>query len=200
MKEKIKGLIMPILGWLGIFLFIIMLLFEALPLLSNNSSLGTFRLMTRQRVLQQRIVKDVLILAYRTSLDDHAEAISELQTVLPVWEQVQKGLQKGDSSLGISPNLPTDVKLLLIQSQPDFAYLDAAAHQVLKNPSPVDLVQLSIILQHDQPYYLTMGQANDLFQEKIVNAAKLYFSIELGIGIVLVSIWVVFQISFRRKS
>lgn len=187
---------MPLLGWLGIFFLVVMLAFEALPLLSNTA-LGTFRLMTRQRVLEQRVVKNVMVLAYRTDQDEHAEAINELQTTLPVWEKVQRGLQDGDTTLGVSPNLPSDIKLLLTQAQPDFVYLDTAAHQVLAHPASVDPVQLSIVLQHDQPYYLAMAQANDLLQERIQNAAKIYFSIELGIGIALMSLWIVFLFSFR---
>src|SRR5690348_13944705 len=113
---------MRVFWGLGILLLLVMLAFEALPLMSNTT-LGTFRLMTRQRVLEQRIVKNVLVLAYRSSPDDHAEAISEHQTTLPIWEKVQNGLRNGDVSQGISPNLPGDIRLLLIQAQPDFVYL-----------------------------------------------------------------------------
>jgi hypothetical protein len=202
MKQKRMIVIMRILGWLGIILLFFTLAFEALPLMSNTT-LGTFRLMTRQRVLQQRIVKNVLILAYQTSSDEHVEAINELQTTLPVWEQVQKGLRLGDASLGISANLPGDIELLLTQAQPDFAYMDAAARQILARPSPVDPVQLAIIQQHDQPYYLTMAQVSDLFQERIQGAAKIYFGIELGMGIALMSIWIAFLLfirSFNKRS
>lgn len=196
MRPTIRKLLVRVLWGLGIFLLLVMLAFEALPLLSNTA-LGTFRLMTRQRVLEQRIVKNVMVLAYRTDQDEHAEAISELQTTLPVWEKVQKGLQDGDPSLSLSPNLPSDLKLLLTQAQPDFVYLDTAAHQILTHPSPVDQAQVLIVLQHDQPYYLTMAQANDLLQERLQNAAKIYFSIELGIGITLMSLWIVFLFSFH---
>lgn len=189
---------MPILGWLGIFLFIISLLFEALPLMKGNA-LNTFHLIARQRVLEQRIVTDVLTLAYRPD-DEHPEALSELQTALPVWEKVQKGLQYGDDSLGISPNLPSNVKFYLIQMQPDFTYMDTAARQVLAHHDPVDPDQLAIVLQHEQPYYLSMAQAVIVFQDDVDSAAKIYFSIELGIGIVLMSMWITFLLSFRSLT
>lgn len=197
MKTKIRGLIMPVLGWLGIFLLIITIAFEALPLLPTSNALVLFRFMARQRAFEERVVKNALILAYRSNPDEQAEAISELQTTLPYWEKVQNGLQNGDASLGISPNLPSEIKLLLIQAQPDFVYLDTAAHQILGHSTPVDLVQLSIILQHDQAYYVTMAQANDLLQQRIQSAANIYFSIELSIGIALMAIWIVFLLLFR---
>jgi hypothetical protein len=202
MKPTILKILMRVLWGLGVFLLIITLAFEAIPLISGTS-VATFRIMARQRVLEQRVVKDVLILAYRSSPEDHAEAISELQTTLPAWENFQNGLRAGDTSLGISPNMPGDVRLLLTQAQPDFTYLDAAAHQVLAHPSPVDLVQLSIILQHDQPYYIAMAQANDLFQERIQDAAKVYFGIEVCMCVASISIWIVLLFlvhSFVKRS
>jgi len=198
MNQKIKRILMPILGWLGIFLFIVSILFEALPLMRGNA-LNTFHLIARQRVFEQRIVTDVLTLAYRPE-EEHPEALSELQTALPVWEKVQNGLQKGDDSLGISPNLPNNVKLYLLQMQPDFSYMDTAARQILAHHDPVDPDQVVIILQHEQSYYLSMAQAVILFQDDIDNAAKIYFSIELGIGIALMSIWIVFLFSFQRSK
>jgi len=189
---------MPTLGWLGVFLFIVSIAFEALPLMHSNA-LGTFHLIARQRVLEQRIVTDVLILAYRPQ-EEHAEALSELQTALPVWERVQKGLMNGDDTLGISPNLPSNIKLYLLQMQPDFSYMDTAARQILAHHSPVDPDQLAIILQHEQPYYLSMAQAVIVFQDDVDNAAKIYFSIELSIGIVLMSMWITFLLSFRSLT
>lgn len=188
---------MRALGGLGIFFFLVMLLFEALPLMPSNT-LDTFHLAARQRVLEEHIVKDILILAYRSSPDERAEAISEMQTALPVWEQVQNGLLHGDQSLGISPHLPGDTKLLLIQAQPDYAYLDAAARHILAHPTPVDQTQLTIVLQHNQGYYISMAQAVNVLQDDIYNVARVYFVIELGIGVLLMAIWIAFLIMTNK--
>jgi hypothetical protein len=154
--------------------------------------------MIRQRSLEERIVKNTLILAYRASPDERAEAINELQNTLPTWEKVQTGLRNGDASLGISPNLPTEVKLLLAKIQPNFASIDTSARKILEHPSSVDPVQINIILQHSQLYYLTMAQASDAFQESILNNARIYFSVELAIGIVLILMWIV--LTFLSRS
>ena len=185
-----------ILGGFGIFLLIISLAFEALPLLPNNT-LNVFSTIALQRTLGQRVAKNALVLAYRTSPDERAEAINELQNVLPYWERVQAGLQNGDSTLGIPAHLPSDVSLVVLQSQPDFAYMDTAAHKVLSRSSPVDAVQISIILQHDNAYFLSMVQVTNLMQQHIQSAAQMYFIIELCIGLGLMIIWIVFILSVK---
>jgi len=198
MKKEIRQFTIGILGWFGIFLLVVSLLFESLPFMPDNT-LNTFHLAARQRVLEEHIVKDVLILAYRPSPDEHAEAISEMQTALPVWEQVQVGLQNGDASLGISPHLSGDVKLMLLQTQPDYTYLDAAARHILAHPSPVDQEQVTIIMQHNQNYYISMAQTVNVFQDDIYNVTRIYFGIELGMGILLIIIWIVFMRSMRKR-
>jgi len=195
MRSKI---IIKALRGLGLFLLLISVVFESLPLIPGSTTLDTFRLMIRQRSLEERIVKNTLILAYRASPDERAEAINELQNTLPTWEKVQTGLRNGDASLGISPNLPTEVKLLLAKIQPNFVSLDTASRKVLDHHSPVDPVQIDIILQHSQLYYLTMAQASDAFQESILNNARIYFSVELAIGIVLILMWIV--LTFLSRS
>lgn len=195
MRSKI---IIKALRGLGLFLLLISVVFESLPLIPGSTTLDTFRLMIRQRSLEERIVKNTLILAYRASPDERAEAINELQNTLPTWEKVQTGLRNGDASLGISPNLPTEVKLLLAKIQPNFASIDTSARKILEHPSSVDPVQINIILQHSQLYYLTMAQASDAFQESILNNARIYFSVELAIGIVLILMWIV--LTFLSRS
>jgi hypothetical protein len=178
-------------------LLLILLSFEALPLMPN-STLNTFHLAARQRVLEEHIVKNILVLAYRPQ-DEHADAISQIQTALPVWEQVENGLQKGDTSLGISPRLPQDMKLMLIQAQPDFVYLDTAARKILAHPSPVDQTELTIVLQHDQGYYIAMAQVVIVLQDDLRGMAIIYFSIELVTGIILMAIWISFLILLNRS-
>jgi hypothetical protein len=185
-----------ILGGFSVFLLIISLAFEALPLLPSNT-LNSFKVISLQRALGQRIAKDALILAYDNSPDERTEAISEMQNVLPYWEKIQNGLQHGDTSLGIPSNLPSDISLIAAQSQPDFTYMDTSAHKILAHPSPVEPVQLSIILQHNNTYFLSMAQITNLMQQHIQSAAQMYFAIELCIGIALMLIWIVFIFSVR---
>ncbi|HEX3640213.1 MAG TPA: hypothetical protein VHV10_02865 [Ktedonobacteraceae bacterium] len=175
------------LGIFGIILIVLSIAFASLPLIPNNT-LGVIRLIARQRTIEQQIVKDVLILDRPAG--NYIQAISELQNSLPAWEQVQIGLQKGDDSLGISPNLPADIKLLILQSLSDFASIDTAARKILAHPSPVDQIQLTIILQHEHGYSLTMFQVSGLFEDHIHGISQIYFGIGTAISIGLLIIWI----------
>jgi hypothetical protein len=184
-------------GIFGIILILFSIGFAALPLIPN-SSLDVIRITVRQRALEERIVKDALTLTYQPS--SRVQAVSELQNTLPVWEQVQNGLMNGDTSLGISPNQPSDTKLLLLQAQSDFVNMDTSARQILAHPSPVDATQLSIILQHEQSYYTTMAHVDSLSEDHILWITRLYFGIGIAISIVLLLIWIRFFRTIARKN
>src|SRR5436853_1355459 len=94
-----------------------------------------------QRTRSQRIVKDVLILAYRSSSQEKAQALNELQTTLPLFQQTQAGLQAGDDSRGLPKRPPQDIQLLLIQSQSDYVSLHSAGKMILAQPQQVDPTQ-----------------------------------------------------------
>lgn len=186
-------------GIFGIILILFLITFTAFPLMPNDT-LGTTRIIARQRTIEQLIVKDVLILAYRNTAD-HAQAVSELQNALPAWEQVERGLQNGDASLGISHNLPPEIHLLLLQAQSDFTSIDTAAHQILAHPSNVDQTQLMIILQHEHAYSITMFQMSDLFEGHIQVISKVYFGFGVAISLGLMAIWVkLFKEILRLKK
>jgi MFS superfamily sulfate permease-like transporter len=187
-----------IMGIFGILLILFFIAFAALPLIPN-STLGVIRIIARQRTIEQLIVKDVLILAYRPT-SEHVQAISELQNSLPVWEKVEAGLQNGDDSLGISPNLPPEVKALILQAQSDFTSIDTAAHQILAHPSQVDQTQLLIILQHERAYSLTLFQVSSLFEDHIHAISQVYFGIGVAISIGLLLIWIRFFRALLRAE
>lgn len=194
--KKLRSL-MRIMGTAGIILVLIIIASDALPIISNTNSISIFHLVARQRALEERLVKDTLLLTYRSSTDE-AEAVSEMQTALPLWEKVQNGLYSGDPSLGMPQRLPSDLKLLIVQAQPDFFYLDSAFHHILAHPNPVDPVQLTIVLQHNQSYYLAMEQVVNNAQDHIQEGAKIYFSIELIIALIALIIALTFLIIADR--
>lgn len=187
-----------ILGVFGVLLILISIGFGVFPLMPNDT-LDVIRLIARQRTLEQLIAKDTLILAYRPT-DDHVQAISELQNTLPAWEKVELGLQNGDASLGISPNLPGNIKLLLLQAQSDFTGIDASAHYILAHPDPVDQTQLSIVLQHERAYSVTMFQVNTLFNDYIQEMSRIYFGIGVAINACLLLIWMSFFKELLKRT
>ncbi len=187
-----------VLGVFGIILLLFLIAFTALPLMPN-STLGVIRIIARQRTIEQLIVKDVLILAYRPT-PEHVQAISELQNALPTWEKVQAAFQHGDAELGISANLPPEVKLLVLQAQSDFTSIDTAAHQILTHSSPVDQTQLLIVLQHERGYSVTMFQVSGLFEDSILFVSRIYFGVGTLISLGLLYIWIRFFRALLKKE
>lgn len=183
-------------GILGFFLFIFIIGFEALPLMPNNT-LNTFKLIGMQRSLGSRIVSSALVLAYQPEAE-HAAALDIIQKSIGPWEQVQAGLYSGAQTQGLSTALPDDVAQLIAQSEPDFASLDGAAHAVLKSPEHINPLQISILVDHRDAYFITMSQVLNLVQQKITTAATVYFLIELVLESILFIGWLLFTIMSYR--
>lgn len=152
-----------------------------------------------QRTLVDRIAKDVFTLAYRPT-SEHAQAVNELQNILPIFEKIQHGLQSGDASLGL-PHRPPDVILqFMITSQPDFAAIDTAARQIIAQPDkPVDKIEVDIIAAHERAYFLVLSQVNTVWQQYIDGAFIQIFAIEEGIVILVVTMLVVNYTFVSRK-
>lgn len=134
-----------------------------------------------QRTRAQAIAKDVLILAYRPTLE-HPQAISELQAVLPRFEQTQTALQSGDASLQLPQHVPDDILLPLSASSSDYIALDTAARLIASHPdAPVDPVEMSIVLSHVTMYSQEMTAVVAAWQTRIDGAFLHLFWWEIGL-------------------
>lgn len=150
---------------LALFLLVVLAAFEIFPALSGNDDLIVTQQANLQLARNEFIAKDVLILAYRP-ITNHSQAINELQTILPMLQQVQAGLRNGDSTLGLPANPPDNVKIALTATQSDYLSITIALKNILLHPdsTTVDPVQLSIILQHERSYTTSMYQVVLLLQ------------------------------------
>lgn len=183
----------------GMILLLGAILLETLPVLPSSvpTTVSIIHRVNQQGSFAERIDKDVLILAYRPEAE-HAQAISELQVTLPVFEKVQAGLQGGDASLNLPMRRPQDVQLLLLQSQSDYIAVDAAAKAILaRTDQPVDQNQIAIIQQHERPYFLAMGIVAKTWEGHIEDNAIGFFWTELWISIFLLLLWIAF-LAFSR--
>jgi hypothetical protein len=96
----------------------------------------------------QRITKDILEMRYK--VDSRAEAVGELETMLPAWEADQARL-----STGLSPA----AKTLLDFTSTDYTDIDDATRKILLNPNkPVDPLQAQIVVDHEWQYYTSSVQ------------------------------------------
>jgi hypothetical protein len=180
----------------GIALLLMLGGFVALPV--NNRDLRVVNQISMQRTRVELIVKDVLILAYRPKVD-HAQAISQLQIVLPGWENTQDGLQTGNRNLGIPANLPDEIASAIDMTTPDYLAIKTAAETILRDKDqPVDPIQMDIILQHERDYLLAMSQVGTLYQQNAEARNVQLYWIKIGLNFALLALAVVFWIIVER--
>ena len=105
---------------------------------SQASDLRVVNLAGRQRMLAQRIVKSITVLATDPNEQTVSQARSELRTSLAEFERVEQGLRLGDAGLGLPGMTGTPVAAMLAQARPEAASLIATGRRVLREgrPSP----------------------------------------------------------------
>lgn len=165
---------------LTIFLLLTTLSFLLLPLSRLADAANKLNNLNLQQARCERITKDVLILAYRSE-GERAQALSELQDTFPLWQQEQ-------NSLAIISD--PQIQLLVLQSDADYTPMAKATQTLLSQlRTPPGLLQVTIILQHDHGYEVTMNQLVTLIDQDIVNNEQQFLLIEsafVGVGLILV--------------
>lgn len=165
-----------------LFLLLLIAGFQAIPLTVSNAQVIQADL---QRTRCELIVKSVLILAYRPTAE-HTQAISDLQVVLPLFEQEQAILVSYHSD---------SIQTYLLQAQPDYLAIIKATQNILaQKDKPVDMVQVNIILDHEQGYFHSMNELLIYGQQRLDARAVQVFSYESGIDALLLLIAVLFWI------
>lgn len=163
---------------------------QFLPLVYNASDV--INQTDLQSTRTQRMTKDALILANSSNnSNEHALAVSELQTTLPAWETQQTTLHLLRNS---------DARVLIAQSQLKYASIDQAVKTLLAHPTgKVDLTQVQIILDNEQGYSSFMSQLAALRQTQI-QANTLNFFIAQTILLALIAVATILLFMFPRQA
>lgn len=170
-----------------LFLLIALACAQILPIFFNEPDLINQTALQSTRV--QRITKDALILAYRSS-SEHSQAISEMQDTLPALETEQVNLRTLTSS---------DTQLLVTQSQPDYAAIDTATRVLLAHPTgTIDFTQVEIIAKHERNYSLIMSQLAALRESKI-QSSNLDFVVSQSVISVLIIVLVILSMPSTKS-
>lgn len=195
-------------AWLSLVSTILILLlmagFLSLPELHTNGY-TILNQVELQRTRVERMAKDAWLIADSPAPVTYAQSVGELQVILPAWEKTQKGLQVGDSTLGLPRRVPSDVLLLIIQSQPDYTVMDSALHRILARPddkSAVLDIQAQIVLDHESKYYYLIGQVYTLWLDRIDGIEDQLYDIELVLiagAIAIVIINFIGMMRWQRK-
>lgn len=172
----------------AILLLIILAGFQALPVFQDNSA-EVVNDAGLQRTRCQIIAKSVYVLAYRPKAE-HAQAVSDLQTTLPLWQQEQENL---------TSSVTSDVLPLLQDARSNYLAIAAATKAILAQPdqSP-DPIQIDIVANSNRDYTRTMNQVNILLvrQAEIRERGLLFF--ESLIDLIVLSLAVVALVRVLR--
>jgi len=144
-----------------------------------------------QRTRSQLLVNSVYTLAYRP-IAEHGQAMRNLQTVLPTFEQGQVFLQA---------NPAADVQNLLQQALNDYLPLIAAIQGIITHSnSMVDPLVVNILVAHERSYLVTMNTLMLLLPQHIEDSAIQLFVIQVVIETVFLAMFLIFIIKFDWKG
>jgi hypothetical protein len=145
-----------------------------------------------QRSRSTAIAKNALILAYRTDIKERVQAISDLQVIVPLFEQEQGVLNS---------YRPTDIQLLMSSSRSDYLALDAALKSIiLHQDRPIDQIQVDIILAHTTSYNVAINQVVIAIQNHVDDEVRMLFLIEVVIDALLIILAIVLFVSVLRMT
>jgi hypothetical protein len=166
--------------------------FQAIPLTTSASQISEADL---QRTRCEVIAKSALILAYRPATE-HVQAISDLQVVLPRFQQEQTSLATYHNDI---------VQGYLLQMQPDYLAITNATQNILaQKDKPIDKIQIDIILAHEHNYLSTMNEFLVYGLQRLDGRTMQVFVIECIIDglllIIVVLFWIRIELLLRRTS
>ncbi|MCS6822036.1 MAG: type IV pili methyl-accepting chemotaxis transducer N-terminal domain-containing protein, partial [Microscillaceae bacterium] len=123
----------------------------------------------RQRMLSQRIVKNVLILNGRQENTVLQKALTELEASLKLWEKSHKGLQKGDKDLKLPPDANTDsIKQIFLRLNPYHITMVEASYQVIaikKNDINASIEPyLKVLLENEGNFLKIMNEIVGMYE------------------------------------
>lgn len=139
--------------------------YDIYPLLNGNDYYVIEQQTWTQVARCEFMAKDVLVLVYRPA-SFHSQAINELQTTLPQFQQVQIGLTTGSTILNL-PIPSNDIAIELDVAKPEYVALTTAIAKILSTPDTTpDPIEVNIVMQHELQYAVDMANVAVLIQQE----------------------------------
>jgi hypothetical protein len=188
--EKIRRLFSIIVPFVLV-LSLLLIGFQSILVIQGSTALAIDNA-GLQRSRSTAIAKNALILAYRTDIKERVQAISDLQVIVPLFEQEQGVLNS---------YRPTDIQLLMSSSRSDYLALDAALKSIiLHQDRPIDQIQVDIILAHTTSYNVAINQVVIAIQNHVDDEVRMLFLIEVVIDALLIILAIVLFVSVLRMT
>ena len=138
----------------------------------------------RQRMLSQKLTKEIVSLSAEDSLESRILIKDKLKKTLSIWELSHHALQKGHDSLGLPGNNSAVVSEMFKELNPKFDIISAASKSIIEKienipPLPVETFaeEISRVKQNEGDFLLSMdkivNQYNVEADEKVTWLRKL---------------------------
>jgi hypothetical protein len=170
-----------------VLLIAILVGFEAVPI-TTGSDVQYINQAALQRVRSQVFAKSVYALKYHTD-GERAQAISDLQVTLPLFEQEQAVL--------LSNSAP-DVQMTVQATRSDYLALVTAIQSILTHPTTSNSIEIDIVLSHERGYLTTSNTLITMLQKHADDRILQLFCIKAFIE-ALVVILIILSIFVTRR-
>ena len=140
----------------------------------------------KQRMLSQKLSKQILILNYISDPNNNNAALNEANEIITQWKFNQNVLEMGSDSLGFPRTKSTEIDKLFSAIKPNFNSIVDAATQFIKNKKQgikanenKELIQ--IILKNQGVFLLKMNEIVAQYEKEAVEKVSLQTKIEYAI-------------------
>lgn len=140
----------------------------------------------RQRMLSQKLTKEVILLSTAKDSLEKLNIKSTLQNTLSLWESSHNALQKGDANLGLPKNKSTAVTGLFNKINPVFNNIDEATKRIIQKVETVPLVSVSsfendvnLIKANEGIFLKTMDQIVNAYDDEAEQKVNWLRNLEL---------------------
>ncbi len=117
----------------------------------------------RQRMLSQKLTKEVVLLSTTNNVENRAVLKEKLKNTFLLWETSHKSLQKGNDNLGLPNENSVIIKNLFIKLNPVFEIIKEASLDIIKeieeSPKvPINSIDIEKIKENEGVFLLLMDQ------------------------------------------
>ena len=156
----------------------------------------------KQRMLSQKIVKEVLILNYVSDTVSFSQ-ISHLKSVLTLWKNNQNALENGSDSLAFPKEKSKTLDKLYLEIKPSFSSIVKAADLFLfnleqKKTAATNQKLVQVILKNEGVFLSKMNEIVSQYDleahEKVTEQRKIeYWIFAFTLFVLLLEFWFIFK-------
>lgn len=117
----------------------------------------------RQRMLSQKLTKQIVLLTTKLSVEDKKTLIKKIKNTLSSWELAHVSLQKGNDTLGLPGKNSDIIKAKFVNINPIFDIISTASKKIIakieSNPlSPIEKLttEISIVKRNEVDFLVIM--------------------------------------------